>query len=180
MIVLLPFFVQSTISATLIKLFSLIQSSTACSVGVNFTPSFTVPFTVPLTVPFTVPFNEIFVLNTSPSINSGIVPKYTSVRFLHTIDCVRFMVPSSFKPRKISPPKRFRNAHNVSNTFFGKASLHSLNSIDIPSPWAINSSNLFGIVCQPLRSYTFPFLLYYIFKIISSRNTHPRMKNSVV
>ncbi len=134
MIVLLPFFVQSTISATLIKLFSLIQSSTACSVGVNFAPSFTVPFTVSFTVPFTVPFNEIFVLNTSPSINSGIVPEYTSVRFLHTIDCVRFMVPSSFKPRKISPPKRFRNAHNVSNTFFGKASLHSLNSIDIPSP----------------------------------------------
>ena len=73
MIVLLPFFVQSTISATLIKLFSLIQSSTACSVGVNFTPSFTVPFTVP--------FNEILVLNTSPSINSGIVPEYTLLYF---------------------------------------------------------------------------------------------------
>ncbi len=81
MIVLLPFFVQSTISATLIKLFSLIQSSTACSVGVNFTPSFTVPFTVSFTVPFTVPFNEIFVLNTSPSINSGIVPEYTLLYF---------------------------------------------------------------------------------------------------
>ena len=81
MIVLLPFFVQSTISATLIKLFSLIQSSTACSVGVNFTPSFTVPFTVSFTVPFTVPFKDIFVLNTSPSINSGIVPEYTLLYF---------------------------------------------------------------------------------------------------
>ena len=81
MIVLLPFFVQSTISATLIKLFSLIQSSTACSVADNFTPTFTVPFTVSFTVPFTVPFNEIFVLNTLPSINSGIVPEYTLLYF---------------------------------------------------------------------------------------------------
>ena len=42
------------------------------------------------------------------------------------------------------------------------------------------SATLMELLSLILRSYTFPILLYYIFKIISSRNTHPRMKNSVV
>ena len=75
----LPLFIFSAIFSALNSPFSFIHSKTSRFISESFTP----PLTPPLTPPFTPPslrfasFKEIFVLNTSPSINSGVVPEYT-------------------------------------------------------------------------------------------------------